>query len=96
MLFLISNTIFYKIIIRKKFNSFNEFSVFGEVIMQRRGTTNLPLHGGHTPRWLFDRMTKLSGAITEVVVEEYGTPAEVFHSPKSEKTRAFLCAGKEI
>ena len=41
--------------------------------MQRRGTTNLPLHGGHTPRWLFDRMTKLSGAISEVVIEEYGT-----------------------
>ena len=41
--------------------------------MQRRGTTNLPLHGGHTPRWLFDRMTKLSGAISEVVIDEYGT-----------------------
>ena len=41
--------------------------------MQRRGTTNLPLHGGHTPRWLFDRMTNLSGAISEVVIEEYGT-----------------------
>ena len=33
---------------------------------------NLPLHGGHAPRWLFNRMTELAGAITDVVVDEYG------------------------
>lgn len=39
--------------------------------MQRKGITNLPLHSDHTPRWLWNRMVKLSGAITEVILEEY-------------------------
>ena len=42
----------------------------------RTGNANLPLHGHHCPRWLFDRMVKLGSAIIEAVVEEYGT-AEV-------------------
>ena len=42
----------------------------------RTGIANLPLHGHHCPRWLFERMVKLSSAIIEAVVEEYG-PAEV-------------------
>jgi hypothetical protein len=42
----------------------------------RTGIANLPLHGHHCPRWLFDRMVKLSSLIIEAVVEEYGT-AEV-------------------
>lgn len=46
--------------------------------MQRKGVANLPLHGGHTPRWLFDRMTKLAGAITDVIIDEYG-PNEFIH-----------------
>lgn len=37
------------------------------------GVANLPLHGGHAPRWLFHRMVKLSGAITEAIIYEYGT-----------------------
>ncbi len=40
--------------------------------MKNRGTTDLPLHGGSAPRWLFKRMVRLSGAITEVILEEYG------------------------
>ena len=40
--------------------------------MQRKGAVNLPLHGGHPPKWLFSRMVKLSGAITEVILDEYG------------------------
>ena len=39
--------------------------------MQRRGAVNLPLHGGHPPRWLFTRMVELSGALTSVIIEEY-------------------------
>ena len=39
--------------------------------MQRKGAVNLPLHGGHPPKWLFSRMVKLSGAITEVILDEY-------------------------
>jgi len=42
----------------------------------KTGTANLPLHGHHCPRWLFDRMVRLSTAIIEAVVEEYG-PDEV-------------------
>ncbi|MDI6888901.1 MAG: DUF763 domain-containing protein [Methanocellales archaeon] len=40
--------------------------------MKRTGITTLPLHGGKTPRWLFERMVKLAGGITEVLVYEYG------------------------
>ena len=39
--------------------------------MQRRGAVNLPLHGGHPPRWLFSRMVDLSGALSSVIIEEY-------------------------
>ena len=42
----------------------------------RTGVANLPLHGHHCPRWLFDRMVKLGSAIIEAIVEEYG-PDEV-------------------
>lgn len=41
----------------------------------KRGTANLPLHGGRAPRWLFKRMVKLAGGITEAVIYEYG-PSE--------------------
>ena len=41
--------------------------------MRRTGIANLPLHGGHPPAWLMRRMIKLSGAIAEVIIEEYGT-----------------------
>jgi len=42
----------------------------------RTGRTELPLHGGKAPRWLFARMTKLSAGIVAALVEEHG-PAEV-------------------
>ncbi len=37
----------------------------------KRGVANLPLHGGHAPRWLFDRMVKLAGGIVDVILYEY-------------------------
>ena len=40
--------------------------------MKRTGITTLPLHRGKIPRWLFDRMVKLAGGITEVLIYEYG------------------------
>ncbi|MFH1332474.1 MAG: DUF763 domain-containing protein [archaeon] len=40
--------------------------------MIKTGITNLPLHYGSCPRWLFSRMTKLGSAIAEVIVYEYG------------------------
>lgn len=38
-----------------------------------RGVVNLPLHGGHAPKWLFQRMVKLTRGITEVLLYEYDT-----------------------
>ncbi|MEA1906970.1 MAG: DUF763 domain-containing protein [Euryarchaeota archaeon] len=39
----------------------------------KTGTVNLPLHGGRAPRWLFQRMVKLSREITKIIIYEYGT-----------------------
>jgi hypothetical protein len=36
------------------------------------GVADLPLHYGKAPRWLFERMTKLSKCISEIVILEYG------------------------
>lgn len=37
-----------------------------------RQTATLPLHSGSAPRWLFDRMEQLGGAIAEVIIREFG------------------------
>ncbi|MEO0092117.1 MAG: DUF763 domain-containing protein [candidate division WOR-3 bacterium] len=39
----------------------------------RTGFAELPLHWGNAPRWLFERMKKLSRAICEIIIGEYGT-----------------------
>jgi len=36
------------------------------------GYTDLPLHSGHVPKWLADLMKRLSYAILEIIVDEYG------------------------
>ena len=41
--------------------------------MKRSGFADLPLHGGHVPLWLAERMTKLGAAITENILHHYGT-----------------------
>jgi hypothetical protein len=41
--------------------------------MKRSGIADLPLHGGRVPQWLAERMTKMGTAITEAVVQDYGT-----------------------
>ena len=33
---------------------------------RRAGSADLPLHGGHVPKWLADRMTRLGAMISEV------------------------------
>ena len=43
--------------------------------MKRSGVADLPLHGGHVPQWLAERMTKLGTAITETIVHDYGRSA---------------------
>jgi hypothetical protein len=42
----------------------------------KRRMAQLPLHGGKAPPWLFRRMTKMAGAVTMAIVEEFG-PAEM-------------------
>ena len=45
----------------------------GKNRMKRTGSTDMPLHGGKVPPWLYQRMTRLGRAITEMIIEEYGT-----------------------
>ncbi len=40
--------------------------------MRHAGSADLPLHHGHVPKWLAERMAKLGGAITEAILIEYG------------------------
>lgn len=40
--------------------------------MKRSGSADLPLHYGHVPPWLSQRMAKLGLAIVESILEEYG------------------------
>lgn len=39
---------------------------------QKTGSANLPLHYGHVPAWLADRMTKLGSVITQAIIYHYG------------------------
>ncbi len=41
-----------------------------------RRTAQLPLHTGQAPPWLFQRMTRLAGAVSQIIVIEFG-PAEL-------------------
>ena len=40
--------------------------------MKRSGSADLPLHYGHVPRWLAERMSRLGLAITEAIISDYG------------------------
>src|SRR3954467_9466219 len=39
---------------------------------RRTGTADLPLHSGHVPKWLADRMTRLGAVISQAIVHHYG------------------------
>jgi hypothetical protein len=39
---------------------------------RKAGSADLPLHGGHVPRWLGDRMTRLGAVISQAIVHHYG------------------------
>jgi len=41
--------------------------------MPRAGISDLPLHGGDAPKWLFHRMVRLASAITDIMIDEFGT-----------------------
>ena len=40
--------------------------------MGRTGSALLPLHGGHVPRWLSERMARLGRVVVEAIVHHYG------------------------
>src|ERR1700731_4445712 len=40
--------------------------------MRRSGSADLPLHNGHVPKWLADRMTRLGAVMGEAIVHYYG------------------------
>jgi hypothetical protein len=42
------------------------------------GSTDLPFHSGHVPRWLPDRKTRLRAVVCEAVVHHYGR-GELLH-----------------
>jgi uncharacterized protein len=39
---------------------------------RRSGSADLPLHGGHVPRWLADRMTRLGAVIAQAIIHHHG------------------------
>lgn len=41
--------------------------------MKRSGSADLPLHNGHVPLWLSERMSKLGLAIVETIAMEFST-----------------------
>src|SRR5271156_2497966 len=41
-------------------------------MVRKSGSADLPLHGGHVPPWLADRMTRLGAVISEAIVHHYG------------------------
>jgi uncharacterized protein len=42
-------------------------------MMKRSGYADLPLHYGHVPAWLSQKMSSLGGAIIECIISDYGT-----------------------
>lgn len=41
--------------------------------MKQSGSADLPLHSGSVPKWLLERMSRLSLAITETILADYGS-----------------------
>jgi hypothetical protein len=44
----------------------------GGRMTRRSGSADLPLHGGHVPKWLAERMTRLGAVITQAIIHHYG------------------------
>jgi hypothetical protein len=59
--------------------------------MERGGRATLPLHSGSAPRWLFDRMVDLGGAIAELIVRDHGRSALVCRLADPYWFQAFGC-----
>jgi uncharacterized protein len=57
-----------------------------------RSITELPLHGGKAPRWLFSRMVKLSRAISFVIMDDFGSDELVKRLADPNWFQALSCA----
>ncbi|MGD0511064.1 MAG: DUF763 domain-containing protein, partial [Candidatus Micrarchaeaceae archaeon] len=57
-----------------------------------RSVTELPLHGGKAPRWLFSRMVKLSEAISYVIIDDFGPDELVRRLADPNWFQALACA----
>ena len=53
---------------------------------QRAGSADLPLHGGHVPKWLADRMTRLGAVMSQAIVHQYGV------APQSKVALILTCS----
>jgi len=60
--------------------------------MKKTGSVDLPLHGGKAPRWLFQRMIRLSAALTDVLIYEYGRDEFLRRISDPYWFQAFSCA----
>ena len=54
--------------------------------------TAMPLHGGRAPRWLFHRMARLAGAISEVIIDDLGPDEMVRRLADPNWFQALSCA----
>jgi len=58
----------------------------------RTGFADLPLHYGTCPRWLFERMVKLSRAVSEIIIHEYGKDEFLIRISDPFFFQSFACA----
>jgi len=57
----------------------------------RRGVVNLPLHGGEAPKWLFNRMVKLTAGVVDVMLYEYDSNEFLRRISEPHWFQAFSC-----
>jgi hypothetical protein len=57
----------------------------------RRGVVNLPLHGGKAPKWLFNRMVKLTAGVVDVILYEYDSDEFLRRISDPHWFQAFSC-----
>ena len=49
-----------------------EYKAAVSSMTRRSGSADLPLHGGHVPKWLADRMTRLGAVMSQAIIHHYG------------------------
>lgn len=57
----------------------------------KTGSIDLPLHPGSCPRWLFSRMRRLAAALSEVIIDEYGTEEYLRRLSNPTFFQSFIC-----